>query len=181
MQCVRHLAINTDIPEVIEAALRIGVFEAFMVEYNILRKFRRQLLLDLSKVGGGIIVITPTGRSLFRRSLRPTNIKELWELARAVRFHRDDFLAARNYDFLNDIAGITAAQAAIAFVLSEPNVTSAIFTTTSLDHLALNVAASEIQLEPEIISRIRALPDGRGNGPATPIAFAKAVLSMLVG
>jgi 1-deoxyxylulose-5-phosphate synthase len=177
---VRHLGINTTEPAVAEFALAVGIFDSFMVEYNILRKFRLRLLDTLGNAGAGVIAITPTARSLFRRSMRPRNMKALWEFGRALRFHRDDLLAARRYDFLNSVPDMTATQAALAFVLAVPHVSSAVFATTSVDHLALNIEAAKIEPPLNLLEKMQSLPDGRGAGPIELGSFATAALSMLL-
>jgi aryl-alcohol dehydrogenase-like predicted oxidoreductase len=176
---VRHLAVSSSDPQVIQAALKAGVFACFMIEYNFLRKFRLPILQAVGSFGAGILVLTPIARSLFRRSLQPTSIKKLWEFGRALRFHRADLAAARAYDFLNTLPDMTAAQAALAFVLNEQSVSSALFATTSIDHVAQNIAAADIALDPALIAQIRALPDGEAAGPGDLRSYAQAALSML--
>lgn len=88
------------------------------------------------------------------------NQKKIWELARALKNHRRDLRAARAYQFLNELPGMTGAQAALAFVLRVQSFATAVFGTTSASHLSSNLAAAQITLPPDLIHRIEALPDG---------------------
>jgi aryl-alcohol dehydrogenase-like predicted oxidoreductase len=71
------------------------------------------------------------------------------------RFMRDDLLeAVQNLRPIADELGITMAQLAIAWVLREPGVSSAIVGATRPEQVDENVAASGIELPPEVLKRI---------------------------
>jgi aryl-alcohol dehydrogenase-like predicted oxidoreductase len=71
------------------------------------------------------------------------------------RFMRDDLLeAVQNLRPIADELGITMAQLAIAWVLREPGVSSAIVGATRREQVDENVAASGIELPPEVLKRI---------------------------
>jgi aryl-alcohol dehydrogenase-like predicted oxidoreductase len=68
---------------------------------------------------------------------------------------RDDLLeAVQNLRPIADELGITMAQLAIAWVLREPGVSSAIVGATRPEQVDENVAASGIELPPEVLKRI---------------------------
>jgi aryl-alcohol dehydrogenase-like predicted oxidoreductase len=52
---------------------------------------------------------------------------------------------------------MSGAQAALAFVLDNPNVACAVIGATRMGHLHDDMAASGLTLPPEIMARIRAI------------------------
>jgi len=71
------------------------------------------------------------------------------------RFMRDDLLeAVQDLRPVADELGITMAQLAIAWVLREPGVSSAIVGASRPEQVDENVAASGIELPPEVLARI---------------------------
>lgn len=156
------IGINSFDDDVIRFGLSIPLFDSFMIEYNLLKKRNLALLTDIAASGAGAVIGMPVAQALFRpaAAIWPLNRKTIWELARALKNHPGDLRAARAYKFLNEIPGMTGAQAALAYVLRERNFATAVFGTTSASHLSLNLAAAQIPLPPEVISRIEALPDG---------------------
>jgi aryl-alcohol dehydrogenase-like predicted oxidoreductase len=92
----------------------------------------------------------------------PTSPKRAWELGRALIRHPADLRAARAYRFLNRLPDMTGAQAALAYVLRSPHLATAVFATTSMDHLKRNIAAAGMALPDEVVARIAALPDAIG-------------------
>jgi aryl-alcohol dehydrogenase-like predicted oxidoreductase len=68
---------------------------------------------------------------------------------------RGDLLeAVQNLRPIADELGITMAQLAIAWVLREPGVSSAIVGASRPEQVDENVAASGIELPPEVLARI---------------------------
>jgi aryl-alcohol dehydrogenase-like predicted oxidoreductase len=156
---VRFFGINTRDRNLIRFALTTSLFDSFMIEYNIIRKGQAALLAEAAAAGAGAVVIQPMARALFRPFALPTNRKALWELARVLRWRGADVRAARRYRFLNDLSGGTGPQWALAFVLNAQTFASAFFGTTSVEHLEMNLAATQITLPRDLLRRIEALPD----------------------
>lgn len=158
---VRFVGINSFDEEVVRFGLTLPLFDSFMIEYNVLRKRNAALLADIASSGAGAIIGTPVAQALFRpaASIWPINKKTIWELARAVTKRRGDLRAARAYKFLNEIPGMTGAQAALAYVLRQKTFATAVFGTTSAQHLALNLEAAQLILPPDLVRRIDAAPD----------------------
>ncbi|GAA2826266.1 aldo/keto reductase family protein [Crossiella cryophila] len=77
------------------------------------------------------------------------------------RFLRDDLLAAvQNLKPLAEEAGLTMAQLAVAWVLQNPNVASAIVGASRPEQVHDNVKAAGVVLEPELLEKIDAVLDG---------------------
>jgi len=158
---VRFVGVNSFEPEVIRLGLTLPVFDSFMVEYNLIHKANAALLKEIAAAGAAAIVGAPIAQALFRRSLWPTGPKSAWELGRALLRHPNDLRAARAYGFLNRLPDMTGAQAALAYVLRSPEVTTAVFATTSSEHLRMNIAAAAMTLPDEVVRRIEGLPNAR--------------------
>lgn len=156
---VGFVGINSFDPAVIRAGLAEPVFDSFMIEYNLIRKAGAALVEEIAQAGRAAVIGSPIAQALFRPSMLPTSPKRAWELGRALIRHRADLRAARAYRFLNHLPAMTGAQAALAWVLRSPHVATAVFATTSPEHLSANIAAARISLPDELVRRIESLPD----------------------
>jgi len=86
--------------------------------------------------------------------------QDLWYAARGLVRHRREVMAGARFAFLDRTPGMTGAQAALAYVLDDPNVACAVTGTTRMAHLAENLAASGLALPPETQERIRQVQGG---------------------
>jgi len=82
------------------------------------------------------------------------SLRGLWYAARALRHHRSDVVRGAALSFLHRQPGLTGSQAALAWVLADPNVASAVVGTTRAAHLEENLAASGLTLPPDLVARI---------------------------
>jgi len=92
-----------------------------------------------------------TGRQL----LKLRGPQDLWYAARGLLRHRAEVLQGARFGFLGSVAGMTGAQAALAYVLANPAVACAVAGTTRPAHLRENLAASGLRLPAEAMARIR--------------------------
>jgi aryl-alcohol dehydrogenase-like predicted oxidoreductase len=90
--------------------------------------------------------------------------RDLWYAARGLLRHRREVEQGARFGFLNRLAGMSGPQAALAYVLANPNVAGAVIGTTRPAHLAENLAASGLALPPAVMDRIRARQAGRLSG-----------------
>jgi aryl-alcohol dehydrogenase-like predicted oxidoreductase len=60
------------------------------------------------------------------------------------------------FQFLHRLPGMSGSQAALAYVLADPAVSSAVVGTTRLSHLKEDTEASGLELPPEVMVRINA-------------------------
>jgi aryl-alcohol dehydrogenase-like predicted oxidoreductase len=116
--------------------------DVVMPQYNIYDVRCRQEVESLKASGKTIIGGTALGQGVFDlRTLLPTNKKSLWYLLRKLKndplFPLTRWQARRRIDEL----GGDPLQAALAFLLQSPAVTSSVFGTTSIAHLEQNAAA----------------------------------------
>jgi 1-deoxyxylulose-5-phosphate synthase len=156
---VRFIGVNSFDDEVLRAALRIPNFDSFMLEYNVLKKGNAALIDEIADAGRAVLVGTPVAQALFTGQLFDvTKTRNVWALMRAAKHHRE-LRSAFRYRFLNRVPGMTGPQAALAWVLRHPRVTTAIFGTTQLGHLEQNLAAADMALPPEIVAEIERRAD----------------------
>lgn len=144
-------------------ALKLGIFDALMLEYNLLDRSLEPLMARAGEAGVGIMVKSPLAQTLYSRSIfKLTAPSDVWYLARALKNHRTKFSRGRKFRFINDVEGLKASEIALAFVLNNKNVTSAVVGTVRPEHLKTNLGAAELELPEELLRRI----DEAGSGGA---------------
>jgi aryl-alcohol dehydrogenase-like predicted oxidoreductase len=153
---VRALGVNSFDPVVIDHAIGLPDVDVVMVDYNVLRPEREPLIVRAAAAGKGVLAgmalaMGHTGGQVAK--IRAP--RDLWYAARGLVRHRRDVAAGARFGFLHRQAGMAGSQAAIAFVLANPNVASAVVGTTRMAHLAENLAASGLALPPDLMARIR--------------------------
>lgn len=154
---VRALGINSFDARVIERAVDVAAFEVVMIDYNVLRLDREPLIARAAAAGKGVLAgmalaMGHTGLQVARiRALR-----DFWYAARGLARHRADVVRGARFGFLSKVDGMSGAQAALAFVLDNPDVACAVIGATRMGHLHDDMAASGLTLPPEIMARIRA-------------------------
>ena len=135
-----------------------GLIDVIMPTYNPADQDSEAIIEHAARDGLGVIA---TG-SLARMSFAPLDAD--WSLPRtwwqAKRRLTDRLVAGRRVNrarrcrFLTGLENWSAAQACLGFVLSHPDVHSAVFATADLRHLHENAAASGRVLPTEVIRRI---------------------------
>jgi aryl-alcohol dehydrogenase-like predicted oxidoreductase len=167
---VRHIGVSNVTLDQLLAAHRAHPVAAAQAEYSLwTRDPERELLSALRDLGAGLVAWSPLGAGFFAGV---TSIGAPGEDFRTnhPRF-RDANLAANRDRFapLRDIAdelGITPAQLALAWLLHQGDVVP-IPSTRTPSHLDENLAAADIELDPETLARIDAVaPPGAAAGSA---------------
>ncbi|HEX2560408.1 aldo/keto reductase [Phenylobacterium sp.] len=153
----RAVGLNSFDPRVIEHALTLPVFDVVMVDYNVLRPEREPLIARAAAAGKGVLAgmalaMGHTGRQV----LKLHSPRDVWYALRALKNHRADVARGARFGFLHRLEGMTGPQAALAYVLANPNVACAVVGTTRMAHLLENLGASGRTLNPELLGRIRA-------------------------
>lgn len=152
----RAIGINTFDTDVIEYVRDTKCFDFVMLDYNIMRLDREELIAELHDAGIGVIAGAPLAESLYsNRVFKIRKLKDVWYLARALVNHRDKLLQKRRFKFLNTVPNVTSTQLALKYVLDNPNVTTAVFGTTTMEHLIENSEAVNVTLPEKIKEQIR--------------------------
>lgn len=153
---VKAIGINTFDTDVIEFVCQTKCFDFVMLDYNILKQEREPLIDQLYQRGIGVIAGAPLAESLYsNRIFKIKKMKDLWYLARAFVNFRDQLIKGRRFSFVNEVPGMTGTQVALNYVISNPHVTSAVFGTTTPEHLTDNIKSKNIKIPDPILRRIR--------------------------
>jgi aryl-alcohol dehydrogenase-like predicted oxidoreductase len=132
-------------------------------EYSMLvREIEKDVLPVSKQLGIGQVVYSPIAQGVLAGKYTPgrqppagTRAATPGDSGFMERFMRDDLLeAVQKLRPIADELGITMAQLAIAWVLREPGVSSAIVGASRPEQVDENVAASGIELPPEVLARI---------------------------
>lgn len=153
---VRALGVNSFDPALIEHVVRLPDFDVVMVDYNVLRPEREPLIARAAAAGKGVLAgmalaMGHTGLQVAR--LR--GLQDFWYAARGLVRHRAEVAKGARFGFLSRVEGMTGAQAALAYVLANPDVACAVVGTTRLSHLRENLVASGLALPADVMARIR--------------------------
>jgi voltage-dependent potassium channel beta subunit len=127
--------------------------------YSLLRRPRveNEVLPAVRPQGIGLTVFSPLANGV----LTGKYDQGIPEDSRAARDERlrdrlteERVQAVRDMKAIADELGVTRAQVALAWVLRHPEVTSVITGATRPEHIAANVAATDVQLSPEHLERL---------------------------
>lgn len=153
----RWLGLNSFDTEPLDWAIASGRFDSVMLDYNLLRPDRAALIgaageRRMATIAGMPLAMGHVDRQAFK--LRRTS--DLWYLARGLAYprHRADMMAGLRYGFLREVEGWTPAQAALAWVLANPQVSVAVVGTTRPEHLTELATVPGRQLPEAVMKRI---------------------------
>jgi aryl-alcohol dehydrogenase-like predicted oxidoreductase len=145
---IRALGANSFDPAVIEHVIGLAAFDAVMVDYNVLRPERARLVDLAAAEGKGALAGMALGMGhIGVRLARLKGPQDIWYAARGLMKHRAEVRRGARFGFL------TPPQA-LAWVLENPRVACAVIGTTRAEHLAQNVTASGLVLDPSLRARI---------------------------
>jgi aryl-alcohol dehydrogenase-like predicted oxidoreductase len=155
---VRWLGVNSFDTDTLEMLSGFSIFDVVMLDYNVLKRGRERLIDQLSRAGKFIVAGAALANHLYSpRFLLPRSAADVWYSLRALKNYRQQLLQARRYTSLGTYGQWSRGQVALAYVLSNPLVGAAMFSTTRLTHLEENVAACGLELPEPWINQIRSL------------------------
>lgn len=153
---VRALGANSFDPAVAGHVAALPTFDVVMIDYNVLRPERAPLIAAAAAAGKGVLAGMPLAMGHTNgQMLKIRAPRDIWYALRALKNHRADILKGARFAFLAQTPGMTASQAALAYVLADPHVSCAVVGTTRMHHLLENMAASGRRLPDETMARIR--------------------------
>jgi aryl-alcohol dehydrogenase-like predicted oxidoreductase len=172
---VRHLGLSEAAPHTIRRAHAVHPITALQTEYSLWsRDPEDDILPTVRELGIAFVAYSPIGRGFLSGrfktidDLEPTDYRRL-----SPRFQGENF--NRNLDVVRQIEsiakdkGVTSAQLALAWVLSQGNDIVPIPGSKSIGHLEENIAATEIVLTPAELARIdEVAPKGVAAGDRYP-------------
>lgn len=141
--------------EPLRTAIDLPEIDVLMGRFNLFDQRNAETFARAKAGGKRTVAIAPLAQALWRRSLfTPRGIPDLWYTARAAVRNRREWVNAQRARWLHRIDGWTAAELAVAFVASSPNIDVMITTTTRPAHLR-ETAAARLRPLPEVVrSRI---------------------------
>lgn len=158
---VQVLSINSFDDEIIDAIPKYPAIECLMLDYNFLKQYRETQIEILTNAGVAIIGGAALANHVYVHPVKKLRgLRDLWYLLRILKNSQHKAAlkkAEESFSWLHHVEGITSNQIAIAFSLSNPLISSAIFGTTRMNHLQENLCALDIKLPQEIMNRIRAV------------------------
>jgi aryl-alcohol dehydrogenase-like predicted oxidoreductase len=147
----------------LHAKLNLDPIATNQPEYSMLTRDIEEDVLPISKqLGIGQVVYSPLAQGVLTGKYQPgeqpapgTRAATPGDSDFIERFMRDDVLTAvQGLRPIADELGLTMAQLALAWVLREPGVSSAIVGATRPEQVEDNLAASGVELPPEALERI---------------------------
>jgi aryl-alcohol dehydrogenase-like predicted oxidoreductase len=172
---VRFLGLSEAAAATIRRAHAVHPITALQTEYSLwTRDVEEEILPTVRELGIGFVAYSPLGRGFLSAEIRNSgDLKEGDFRSHNPRFQQGNIES--NLELVDRIAEIagekdaTPAQLALAWVLARGDDVVPIPGTTSVSHLEQNVAALEIELTDEDLSRIeQAFPRGATAGPRYP-------------
>jgi aryl-alcohol dehydrogenase-like predicted oxidoreductase len=157
---VRHLGLSEAAAATIRRANAVHPIAALQTEYSLwTRDVEEEILPTVRELGIGFVAYSPLGRGFLSAEIRrPEDLEDGDFRARNPRFQEGNIES--NLELVDRIAEIareknaTPAQLALAWVLAQGDEIVPIPGTTSVSHLEQNLAALEIELTSEDLSRI---------------------------
>jgi aryl-alcohol dehydrogenase-like predicted oxidoreductase len=179
---VRFLGLSEAAPATIRRAAKVHPIAALQTEYSLWSREPEEELLALCReLGIAFVAYSPLGRGFLTGRIRSVDglAPDDWR-RRNPRFQGENL--ARNLQLVDAIEqlakgrGVTAAQLALAWVLSRDPGIIPIPGTRSIDRLEENARAAEITLSRDELDRLdRIAPPGAAAGTRYPEAALRAL------
>jgi aryl-alcohol dehydrogenase-like predicted oxidoreductase len=172
---VRHLGMSEAAPQTIRRAHAVHPITALQTEYSLWsRDPEDEILPTVRELGIGFVAYSPIGRGFLSGRFKTIDDLEAADYRRqSPRFQGENF--ERNLDLVRRIEeiarskGVTPAQLAITWVLSQGDDIVPIPGSKSIAHLEENIAAVEIELTPDELTKIdEVAPKGVAAGDRYP-------------
>lgn len=157
----RYLGINTHAQsDMLFAARHPEIFDVALIDYNVLQLDREPIVDILHRSGMGVVAgtVLAQGHLISGKIGSLKSSADLWYLARALLKRSGRQLARSSKEMrktLSSIPGMSAAQAAFAYILQNPAVASCVFGTTSIANLMEVLASVDVKLSEDSRLSIR--------------------------
>lgn len=153
---IKAYGINTFDNEMLEWIIDSKAFDFVMLDYNVIKQDREPLIEKLNEAGVGVIAGMALGQSLISKNVyKIKNRNDIWYLLRTIAFFRENLKKSKDFKFLTKYDGYTGNQLALRYVLDNEGISSAVFSTTNIDHLIENISATSIVMPEHIRKQIK--------------------------
>lgn len=179
---VRYLGMSEAAPATIRRAQAVHPITALQTEYSLWsRDPEDEILATVRELGIGFVAYSPLGRGFLSGAItRPEDLAEDDYRRNSPRFQGENF--AKNLQLVEQVKaiatekGVSPSQLALAWLLAQGNDIVPIPGTKRRQYLEENVAATEISLTAEELSRIEAVaPRGAAAGDRYPTQHMSVV------
>ena len=172
---VRHLGLSEASPRTLRRAQAVHPIAALQTEYSLWSRDPERELLEVTReLGVAFVAYSPLGRGfLTGRIQSERDLPDDDARRRHPRFQGENLAANLELvDTLSDLAelaGVTPAQLALAWVLCRAGHVVALPGTKRVRYLEENAAAADITLHPDVQARLELLiPPGKAHGERYP-------------
>jgi aryl-alcohol dehydrogenase-like predicted oxidoreductase len=160
---VRFLGLSEAGPSTLERACRVHPITALQTEYSLWsRDPEPEILPACRRLGVAFVAYSPLGRGFLTGAFRSAADFEAGDYRRlSPRFQGENF--ARNLELVEKVkqlaalAGVTASQLALAWVLAQGEDIVPIPGTKRRKYLELNAAAVDLSLAPDLVPSLQAI------------------------
>jgi aryl-alcohol dehydrogenase-like predicted oxidoreductase len=159
---IRWLGLSEVSPQTLRAAYAVHPIAAVQMEYSLFtRSIEGEMLDTCRELGVAVVAYSPVGRGLLTGSVTGADALPADDFRRNIPRFADENIEANLalVGAVQEIAaelGVTAAQAALAWLLAQGPDILPIPGTKRVSYLAENVAAAQIRLEPDQVARLSA-------------------------
>ncbi len=130
------VGVNSFADHILKLTADSGQFQCVMLDYNILTQQRVMDIEKFHRLELNVMAAGAIAGGLYDQRFKQFNgMKSIWYWLRAFKNNRALMQQAQGFAFLNQQANATAIQLALAFVLQQPQLCSALVGTTSVRHL----------------------------------------------
>ncbi len=155
---VRAVGLSNPNPSVLRRVEEKAEFDFALLNYNLMNRDVEPHIEKLRAKGVGVLAGGCLAHGLYSgRIFKITRPRDVWYLARAVVRFRGQLIKGFSYRFVDEVPGMSGAQVALRYVLDNPNVSAAVFGTTSEEHLLNNLAAQDLTIPADVLQRIRSV------------------------
>lgn len=160
---VRTIGLSEVSAATIRKAHAVHPLAAVQTEYSLwTRNPEIAVLQTCQELGIAFVAFSPVARGFLSGRLRDVQALDAKDIRRGMpRFEPANYAGNLQllpaYEAVAQEAGCTPAQLALAWLLHKAPHVIPLFGTTSLEHLAENVAAARVQLSPALMARVEAV------------------------
>ena len=155
---VRAVGLSNPNQAVLRRVEEKAEFDFALLNYNLMNRGVETHIEKLREKGVGVLAGGCLAHGLYSGKIfKITRPRDVWYLARAVVRFRSQLMKGFSYRFIEEVPGMSGAQVALRFVLDNPNVSAAVFGTTSAEHLQNNLAAQDLVIPADVLQRIRSI------------------------
>ncbi|KAA3641058.1 MAG: aldo/keto reductase [Proteobacteria bacterium] len=160
---VSLVGVNSFNPHIIQLTRDSGQFDVLMTDFNVFKPQQIKTLSNTRELGMAVIVAGALGGALYSRPWRHNlSIKNLWYGLRAFKNNRAQLNQAEHFDFLNKHPKYQATQLALAYVLQNKSLSSALVGSTSPQHIQQLAATCGVMLSREYLIKIQQAQQNAG-------------------